>query len=56
MIFNGIVYHFDSSFYKFLATILHTTKAACPDDIGNAIRGQLPTAPLGAPLSQYFYT
>ena len=45
MIFNAIWYHFYSIFYKFLATVLHTTKAACPDEIGHAIRGQLPVTP-----------
>ena len=55
MIFNGIWYHVYSIFCNSLATILHATKAACPDDIGNAIRGQLPTTPLGAPFSQYFW-
>ena len=53
--FNGIWYHDASIFYKILATILHTTKAACPDDIGHAIRGQLPVTPPGAPFSQYFW-
>ena len=36
---------------NFWATSLHTTKAACPDDIGHAICGQLPVTPLGAPLA-----
>ena len=39
----------------FLATDLQTTKAACHDDDGHAIRGHLPTTPLGAPFSQYFW-
>ena len=37
----------------FLATDLQTTKAACHDDDGHAIRGHLPKTPLGAPFSQY---
>ena len=53
MNFDGFGYHFYLIVYKFLATILQTTKAACPDDIGHTIRGQLPTTPLGAPFSQY---
>ena len=55
MNFDGFGYHFYLIVYKFLATILQTTKAACPDDIGRAIREQLPTTPLGAPFSQYFW-
>ena len=39
----------------FLATNLQTTKAACHDDVGHAIRGHLPTTPLGAPFSQYLW-
>ena len=39
----------------FLATNLQTTKAACHDDVGHAIRRELPTTPLGAPFSQYFW-
>ena len=29
--------------------------AACHDDDGHAIRGHLPTTPLGAPFSQYLW-
>ena len=48
-------HHFGSTFEAFLATDLQTTKAARRVDIGKAIRGQLPTTPLGAPFSQYFW-
>ena len=34
---------------------LQTTKAACHDDIGQAIRGQLRTTPLGALFLQHFW-
>ena len=52
---NGFGHHFGSMFDAFLATNLEATKAACHDDVSHAIRGHLPTTPLGAPFSQYLW-
>ena len=48
-------HHFRSTLDAFLMANLQTTKAACHDDIGQAIRGQLPTTPLGALFLQHFW-
>ena len=51
---HSLLQHVGLIFDAFLATNLQTTKATCHDD-SCAIRGQLPTTPLGAPFSQYFW-
>ena len=48
-------HHFRSTLDAFLMANLQTTKAACHDDIGQAIRGQLPTTPLGAVFLQHVW-
>ena len=48
-------HHFRSTLDAFLMANLQTTKAACHDDIGQAIRGQLRTTPLGAVFLQHVW-